>query len=88
MRPDLIRELLRQQPFQPVRVHLSNGSHFDVRHPELMLVTRRQVAIALDAVRDELPERMAYCDPIHITHIEPIPSNGRSAKRALRPRRT
>jgi hypothetical protein len=37
-----------------------------------MLVTRRQVVIALDPGDDRIPKRSAYCDPIHITRIEKI----------------
>jgi len=37
-----------------------------------MLITRTEVVIALDPGDDEIPERSAYCDPIHITRIEPI----------------
>lgn len=75
MSPAQIREHLRREPFRPVRVHLSDGSHYDVFHPEMALVTRTEVAVALDLTRGDLPERMIYCDPLHITRIEPI--NGR-----------
>lgn len=33
-----ILELLRQQPFQPFRLHLSNGVEYLVRHPEQVMV--------------------------------------------------
>jgi len=72
MRADEIRAHLRKQPFRPIRVFISDGSYYDVRHPELMLVTRTEVVIAMDAGDDQIPERSAYCDPVHITRIEPI----------------
>jgi len=84
MRPDEIREHLRKQPFQPIRVIVSDGSHYDVRHPEFMFVTRTEIVIGLGG-DDALPERKAYVDPIHITRIEPLP-NGR-ARRAGRRRK-
>ena len=34
-----LREALRKQPFVPFRLVLSNGSQYDVRSPEWMLVT-------------------------------------------------
>ena len=72
MRPDEIRKHLRRQPFRPFRLFLSNGLSYDVRHPELMYVSRTEVVIALELGEDDMPERSAYCDPIHITNIEPL----------------
>ena len=72
MRPDEIRAHLHKRPFQPIRIFVSDGSSYDVRHPEMMFVTRREVVIGLDAGDDRIPERSAYCDPVHITRIEPI----------------
>jgi hypothetical protein len=71
---DLITHL-RRQPFRPFRLHLSDGSAYDVRHPELALVTLTEVAVAIPAVSGNVPERMIYCDPFHITRVEPLPEN-------------
>ncbi len=72
MRPDEIRAHLRREPFRPIRIYISDGSSYDVRHPELMFVSRAEVVIGLDAGDDELPERCVYCDPLHITRIQPL----------------
>ena len=79
MRPDDIRAHLRREPFQPVRVYISDGSRYDVRHPEMMLVTRTEVIIAIDPGRDAIPDQKVFCDPIHITRIQPV--NGQKRKR-------
>ena len=83
MRPAEIRAHLRREPFRPIRIFVSDGSSYDVHHPELALVTRTEVVIALDPGDDEIPERSAYCDPMHITRIEPLAA----AKRKRTPRR-
>ena len=82
MRPDEIRAHLRRQPFRAIRIYVSDGAFYDVRHPELALVTRAEVVIALDSGNDAIPERSAYCDPLHITRIEPLdrPKRKRSTK--------
>lgn len=72
MRPDEIRAHLRREPFRPIRIYISDGSSYDVRRPELMFVSRAEVVIGLDAGDDELPERCVYCDPLHITRIQPL----------------
>lgn len=72
MRADEIRTHLRKEPFQPLRVFISEGSHYDVCHPELMFVTQREIIIGLEAGNGDIPERSVYIDPIHITRIEPV----------------
>ncbi len=77
MTPEKIQEHLRRQPFQPFRVFLSDGSKHDVRHPEMALLTRREIIIAVPQNAEQLPERTVICDLLHVTRIEPI--NGRRA---------
>lgn len=72
MAPHEIREQIRRRPFQPFRVHLANGSSYEVYHPELILVTQTLVVIANATDEDEIPADKAFCDPYQITHIEPL----------------
>ena len=73
MRPEELRGVIREQPFRPFRVFVSDGSAYDVRHPELIFVTRRRVLIALPTANgDDIADDFVRCDPVHITRIEPI----------------
>ena len=85
MTPEKIQEHLHRQPFQPFRVFFSDGSAHDVRHPEMALLTRREVIIAVPQDVKRLPERTVTCDLLHVTRIEPI--NGRSANPRPKTRR-
>jgi hypothetical protein len=85
MRPRELIDLQREQPFTGLRVQLSDGSSYDVPHPERMVVTHRRVYIALSPIRDGAPARGVSCDPLHITHVEPL--NGRKPKAARKRRR-
>ncbi|MCP4593771.1 MAG: hypothetical protein GY842_23815 [bacterium] len=69
----------RRQPFQPFRIHLSDGSSYEVQEPGFMYVTATTVVVGLPPLMDGVPERAVYCDPIHITRVEPLP-NGRSKR--------
>jgi hypothetical protein len=75
MNAEQILTHLRKQPFEPFRICLSDGSTHEVRHPELAIVRRREVVIALPQIPDRLAERLVYCDPLHATRIEPIDSS-------------
>lgn len=82
MRPNDIRAQLRKQPFEPLRLFVSDGATYDIRHPELAMVGQTEVIIATEVGKDDLPARFGFVDPIHITRIEPINgTSGRSSKR-------
>ena len=72
MRPNEILTHQRMQPFAPIRIHVSEGASYEVMHPEMMAVTTHTVFIAQPPETDGVPGRSVYCDPIHITRIEPI----------------
>ena len=82
MTAETLHEHLRRQPFQPFRVFLSDGSKHDVRHPEMALLTRREIIIAVPQDAQDIPERTVICDLLHVTRVEPI--NGKSASRRSR----
>jgi hypothetical protein len=84
MSPEAIQEHLRQQPFEPFRIFVSDGASYDVCHPEMMLVSRRKIIIALPKPGEEVARTVVYCDPLHITRIEPI--NGSNTSRQAKKR--
>ena len=74
MRPQDFEESLRRRPFVPFRIHLSDGTTYDIRHPELVMVGK---SIALVGARaSDTPgtifERYDIISLIHITRLEPI----------------
>ncbi len=68
MRPEEIRDLLRQRPFQPFRVHLVNGTIFEVHHPDFGIV--RQSTLQLMLPPEQEKEREALIALRHILWIE------------------
>lgn len=89
MAPAEIIELQKKTPFTGLRIVLTDGQSYDVLHPELMLVFRRAIHVAIPAGSDGIPERCVYVDPVHVVRVEPLPaangdkprkSNGRRRK--------
>jgi hypothetical protein len=73
MRTEDIQTLVRQQPFRPFRITLTDGRTFDVRHPELAMVGRTTVAIGLPANGDEtVYDRLVTVDLLHIMQTEHV----------------
>ena len=77
MEPRVIRDHHRRKPFRPFRIHVSDGSFYDIRQQRrTLLVSRRELVIFLDPDEDGIPQRTVRVVPESITRIEPIEDNG------------
>ncbi|MCY3017827.1 MAG: hypothetical protein NTW87_02180 [Planctomycetota bacterium] len=71
MNPSEILNLLRKRPFQPFRLHLSDGSHYDVKHPEMAIVSRTALAVGVPSRRKEgMAERVDIVSMLHVVRLE------------------
>jgi hypothetical protein len=66
------REMLGRRPFQPVRVILSGGQAYEIRHPEMALLTRTTLLVGVDIADDGVPAEFKILSLLHVTAIEPI----------------
>ena len=74
MNPQEINKLLRAIPFVPFRVHMSDGKHLDIKHPELAMVTRNRLIVGrpVDDPRMEIPDEADWISALHILRLEPF----------------
>jgi len=73
---------LRRKPFQAFRIHLSGGTYHDVAHPELMLVTKIGISLAVydqGQPPNDIPAREVLISYLHITSVEDLPAASRAA---------
>jgi hypothetical protein len=82
MRVDEVGKLLRRVPFQPFRLFMSDGSHYDVRDPDQVILTPRAVYVGIPGGGDLVAQDVVICDLVHVTRL--APARGRRTKR--RPR--
>ena len=68
MNHEAMQELLRRQPFEPFEIRLTNGEKHEVRHPEMALLPRSRLVIALE------DDRMVICPLLHIASVETLQS--------------
>jgi hypothetical protein len=66
------RELLTQRPFRPFRLVMSSGQTYEVRHPELALLTRSDILIGVGETDDGIPAEFRICSLLHVATIEPL----------------
>lgn len=71
------REVLAERPFKPFRLVMSSGMTYEVRHPEVVLLTRTSILVGIDDPGDGVPAESKICSLLHVSAIEPInaPSN-------------
>ena len=78
MRPEELRHLLDRKPFVPIRLHSTDGTTYDIRHPEMALLTRSTVEIGLpEDEASKIADRVVYCTLLHIVRVENL--NGQRA---------
>jgi hypothetical protein len=66
------REMLARRPFQPVRIILSSGQSYEIRHPEMAMLTRTDLLVGVDVADDGVPAEFKILSLLHVTAIEPI----------------
>jgi hypothetical protein len=83
MTPEELRDTLRQQPFEPFRLVMTDCEGYDIRHPDLLWVGRRTAYVGLTGQPGQtLFERAVKVDLLHVIRTVPIdpaaapPSNG------------
>lgn len=67
------KELLNDRPFRPFRLTMSSGDSFEVRHPEMALVTKSHLLVGIDA-EEGVPADFRMCSLLHVTAVEPLKS--------------
>lgn len=80
MTVDTFRKLLSRRPFQPFRITMSSGEKYDIKHPEVALLTRTTLYVGTDFDKEGVPEDSAMCSLLHVTSVEPL-TNGKQRKR-------
>jgi len=78
----LLREYLDERPFVPIRLHLTDGSHHDIPHPEFAWQVGKRLYVArLVAGRSKDEPAVKELALAHITHIEPLPRTRGKSRR-------
>jgi hypothetical protein len=75
MRWEEVHDALRRRPFTPLRLFISDGSAYDIRHPELCVPGHRSVFVGFPGPESAEPvyDRYAIVDLAHVTRLEPLP---------------
>ncbi|MFL5245892.1 MAG: hypothetical protein ACJ8FY_27790 [Gemmataceae bacterium] len=74
MRQEDLIEALRRRPFQPFRMHVTDGTIYEVRHPEMVLVNRSTAFVFSPAPNLPAPavSKLETVALLHIIRFDPM----------------
>ncbi len=64
-----LKEWIKQEPFEPFVVSLSNGESYEVHHPEMIVVGKRK-SVIYNAESDSF----TFVAMVHVNSIKPLQS--------------
>ena len=72
--PDDLAAAIDRRPFAPFRLHLSDGTAYEVRHPEMVLLGKRSAVIGISEEVNGRPmyDRHVTVALLHIVRLEPV----------------
>jgi hypothetical protein len=83
MFPTDVIAALRKRPFEPFRIVVTEGTNYEIRHPELVMVGLGSIAIGVPAAGQTQPvyERLETVSLGHVVKLLPLSaSTGEPAK--------
>jgi hypothetical protein len=73
MSPNDVRKMLKEEPFRPFRMYLSDGKVYEVHHPELVMVGISALQLGFPAEPlSPFYERAIQIALRHIVRLEPF----------------
>lgn len=71
MRPEELRTRLRCQPSVPIRIHCRDETAYDVKHPEMAMLTRSTIEIGLEEQEGSgIVDNVVHCSLEQIGRVE------------------
>jgi hypothetical protein len=73
--PESLRAELHRQPFVPLRVYLTDGKTYDIRHPEMAIVTSREVYVGRGETSpgSGIARGLDLVSLLHVVRVEQVP---------------
>jgi len=73
MAPRDLLKRVKQRPFIPFRLVVSEGATYDVRHPDFVMVGRDSAVIGIQGDQEQdFYETSVLVDLLHVVRLEPL----------------
>jgi hypothetical protein len=68
-----IAKLIKAQPFVPFRICLTDGSGYDVMHPDFVLLAKSVIDVGIPSAKaSPIADSIVRISPLHIVKIETL----------------
>ncbi len=67
-----LKNFMDAKPFRPFKIHMSDGSIYDVPNHDAAFLTQSKIEIGLDLNQDGIARRSVHCAILHITQVEEL----------------
>jgi hypothetical protein len=67
-----LKDLMESKPFKPFKIHLSDGSSYEVINHDMAMISRNSIDIGLHPDPEGIAERIVRCAILHISKIEEL----------------
>ena len=67
-----VRDLIIANPFRPFRIHLSDGSYYDITNHDMAIVERNTLDVGVNLDPDGIAERVVRGAILHIVKLEDL----------------
>ncbi|MBI5764507.1 MAG: hypothetical protein HZA51_13380 [Planctomycetes bacterium] len=74
-----IRDALKREPFEPFRIRVTSGDHYEVRDPLSAAMMKSRLFVALPH-----SDRSVFIPYLHIAAVETLNGSGHRARRKRR----
>lgn len=82
MEAEELYKKMRTHPFESFRIYISDGHHYDIKHPDQIMVGKRTSYVGMSRKGQGPFQDVAIISNVHIARIEPI--NGKTTTRKKR----
>lgn len=73
MAPEELRDILRQNPFEPFRLVMTDCAGYEIRHPDLLWIGQRSAMVGMTGQPGQaFYERAIRVDLLHVIRVEPL----------------
>jgi hypothetical protein len=80
MPPEDVRNALWAQPFVPFRIHLSDGTSYDIRHRDFLMVGKRSLLVGMSHNPDDpFYDQYQTVALIHVVRMEPLEAKSQAS---------
>ena len=82
MTAEALKLLLKRSPFVPFKINMSDGSSYEITHPDMVLITRNFANVAIwnkGQSGEDIPDSEAFLSYLHIAAVDDLPRRKRAS---------